>query len=42
VISHVFTEKKTIWWLKRFNDIKMPLLMANLFVEADGGIESKE
>jgi hypothetical protein len=42
VLSHIFTEKKVLWWLKRFNSIKMPILTANLFIDADDGIESRQ
>jgi hypothetical protein len=35
------SDRKAKWWLDKFNGIKMPLLTANLFIEADDGIEAK-
>jgi hypothetical protein len=42
VLSHIFTDKKTLWWLKRFNGIKMPILTANLFIEAEDSMDSRQ
>jgi len=35
------TDRKVRYLIEKFNAIKMPLLTANLFIEADDGIEAK-